>query len=71
VSEGHASQAAGTHWNPEQYSKFEGDRLRPALELLTRVRVEHPQLVYDLVSRPGGGGQGFNLSDGLSITLRP
>jgi len=35
-------------WNPEQYLKFEQPRLRPALDLLTRVTLEAPRTVYDL-----------------------
>jgi trans-aconitate 2-methyltransferase len=35
-------------WNPSQYLKFEQPRLRPALELLARVPVEAPRVVYDL-----------------------
>lgn len=35
-------------WNPSQYLKFSQPRLRPALELLARVALESPALVYDL-----------------------
>lgn len=35
-------------WNPSQYLKFEQPRLRPALELLARVSIEAPRVVYDL-----------------------
>ena len=42
----HAGEIAGTHWEPEQYLKFGGQRLRPALELIERVA---------LSSREGGG----------------
>lgn len=35
-------------WNPEQYLKFAGLRLQPALELLDRVSVESPHLICDL-----------------------
>jgi trans-aconitate 2-methyltransferase len=35
-------------WNPSQYLKFEQPRLRPALELLARVPLESPRVVYDL-----------------------
>lgn len=37
-----------TSWNPDQYRKFGGHRLRPALELLQRVPLESPAAVYDL-----------------------
>ena len=35
-------------WNPEQYLKFAGPRLRPALDLLNRVETAEPRLVCDL-----------------------
>jgi trans-aconitate 2-methyltransferase len=39
---------APASWNPAQYSKFAHPRLRPALELLARVELDAPALVYDL-----------------------
>lgn len=47
-SQYHQRQAAGTHWDPQQYLKFSDQRLRPALELLDRVPLEAPRLIYDL-----------------------
>jgi trans-aconitate 2-methyltransferase len=44
----HQGRIAGTQWNPDLYLKFSGQRLRPALELLDRVPVESPELIYDL-----------------------
>ena len=35
-------------WNPSQYLKFAAPRLRPALDLLARVDLDAPRLVYDL-----------------------
>jgi len=35
-------------WDPVQYLKFSQPRLRPALELLARVPLEAPRVVYDL-----------------------
>ncbi|HEY6452720.1 MAG TPA: methyltransferase domain-containing protein [Steroidobacteraceae bacterium] len=35
-------------WNPAQYLKFAQPRLRPALELLARIDLESPAVVYDL-----------------------
>lgn len=35
-------------WNPDQYLKFAQPRLRPALDLLGRIRLERPQRIYDL-----------------------
>ncbi|MEZ4869523.1 MAG: methyltransferase domain-containing protein [Caldilineaceae bacterium] len=44
----HRGEIAGTHWDPNQYLKFSDHRLRPALELLDRVPLEAPQVIYDL-----------------------
>ena len=44
----HQSQVAGTHWDPNQYLKFTDHRLRPALELLRRVPLMSPNVIYDL-----------------------
>lgn len=35
-------------WNPAQYLKFGGARLRPAVDLLSRVALEAPRSAYDL-----------------------
>ena len=40
--------AAKFSWNPEQYLKFGDHRLRPAMDLLGRIDLESPGLVYDL-----------------------
>lgn len=40
-------------WDPEQYLKFHGPRIRPALELLARIEVDNPDTVYDLGCGPG------------------
>jgi trans-aconitate 2-methyltransferase len=44
----HQGQMAGTRWDPGLYLKFSDHRLRPALELLDRVPLEFPAVVYDL-----------------------
>lgn len=44
----HQGRIAGTRWEPGQYLKFEDHRLRPALELLGRVSLKSPRLIYDL-----------------------
>jgi trans-aconitate 2-methyltransferase len=44
----HQGQIAGTHWDPNQYSRFADHRLRPALELLGRVPIQSPHVIYDL-----------------------
>ena len=35
-------------WNPTQYLRFEGERLRPALDLLARVPLASPRTIIDL-----------------------
>ena len=40
-------------WNPELYRRFEDERTRPARELLARVALDRPKLVYDLGCGPG------------------
>lgn len=35
-------------WDPGQYLKFAGPRLRPALDLLARIQLETPAVVFDL-----------------------
>src|SRR5687768_16870263 len=44
----HQGRVAGTRWDPAQYAKFADQRLRPALELLERVPLAAPAVVYDL-----------------------
>ena len=38
----------GTTWDPGQYERFAAPRLRPGLELLSRIPVESPKRVVDL-----------------------
>jgi len=40
-------------WDPAQYLKFAGPRLRPALDLLQRIDIEAPATVYDLGAGAG------------------
>ncbi len=40
-------------WDPKAYLAFGEERTRPACELLTRIRVEHPMRVVDLGCGPG------------------
>ena len=47
-SKPHQGVVAGSHWDPNQYLKFADHRLRPALELLERVPLTGPRVIYDL-----------------------
>ena len=49
----HQGQIAGTSWDPNQYRKFSDHRLRPALELLGRIPLQSPNVIYDLGCGPG------------------
>ena len=44
----HQGEVAGTSWAPDQYLKFSEHRLRPALELLDRIPLAEPNVIYDL-----------------------
>lgn len=35
-------------WDPEQYSQFERERLRPAMDLFSQIHHKDPRLVYDI-----------------------
>ncbi len=48
ASESGAKQKTDTRWSPVQYQKFSDHRLRPALELLSRVPLEAPKVTFDL-----------------------
>ncbi|HEX5453368.1 MAG TPA: methyltransferase domain-containing protein [Stellaceae bacterium] len=40
-------------WDPTQYLKFAGPRLRPAIDLLQHIEAEAPKIVYDLGAGAG------------------
>ena len=48
MSNSHDGEFACTNWDPGLYCEFSDHRLRPGLELLSRVRVSSPSVVYDL-----------------------
>ena len=40
-------------WDPGQYGRFEAERLRPAIDLIDRVRLDAPATIHDLGCGPG------------------
>lgn len=44
----HQRDVAGRRWDPDRYTQFSDHRLRPAIELLDRVPLAAPKLIYDL-----------------------
>lgn len=44
----HQRDLAGETWDPGQYLKFADHRLRPALDLMGRIPLERPRVIYDL-----------------------
>jgi trans-aconitate 2-methyltransferase len=44
----HQRDIAGESWDPGQYLKFADHRMRPALDLMGRIPLEHPDFIYDL-----------------------
>lgn len=48
-------------WDPAQYLKFTGHRLRPAIDLLNRIDVANPAEVYDLGAGAGNVTRGCTL----------
>jgi trans-aconitate 2-methyltransferase len=40
-------------WDPSQYSKFADHRLQPAVDLLNRINLDSPKIVYDLGAGTG------------------
>lgn len=40
-------------WDPVQYAKFADHRLRPAIDLLNRIALESPSVIYDLGAGTG------------------
>ena len=46
-------ESSSTRWDPKLYRKFSDQRLRPALELLERIPLGAPKVIYDLGCGPG------------------
>jgi trans-aconitate 2-methyltransferase len=42
-----------TDWNPDRYLDFAEERARPALDLIARIPLRRPRLIYDLGCGPG------------------
>lgn len=48
---------ARSDWNPTLYMKFEGERMRAARDLLSRVPLASTRIVYDLGCGPGNSAE--------------
>ena len=44
-----------TTWNPAQYLRFGNERLQPAIDLIGRIPLESPGVIYDLGCGTGSG----------------
>ena len=44
-----------TTWNPAQYLRFGNERLQPAIDLIGRIPLESPSVIYDLGCGTGSG----------------
>ena len=44
-----------TTWNPAQYLRFGNERLQPAIDLIGRIPLESPRVIYDLGCGTGSG----------------
>ena len=44
-----------TTWNPSQYLRFGNERLQPVIDLIGRIPLESPQVIYDLGCGTGSG----------------
>lgn len=44
-----------TAWNPAQYLRFGNERLQPAIDLIGRIPLESPSIIYDLGCGTGSG----------------
>jgi trans-aconitate 2-methyltransferase len=58
---GQAGPRGATRWDPGQYLKFQGQRLRPSLDLLAQVPLTAPNVVYDVGC--GAGEQARMMAD--------
>ena len=44
-----------TNWNPSQYLRFGNERLQPVIDLIGRIPLESPGVIYDLGCGTGSG----------------
>jgi trans-aconitate 2-methyltransferase len=44
-------------WNPQQYLKFKNERTQPSVDLVARIRVDHPGTILDIGCGPGNSTQ--------------
>ncbi len=44
-------------WDPQQYLKFKNERTQPSVDLVARVRIDHPNTIIDIGCGPGNSTQ--------------
>lgn len=42
-----------TDWNPQAYLKYKDERLQPAIDLISRIDLQHPSRILDIGCGPG------------------
>jgi trans-aconitate 2-methyltransferase len=45
------------NWNPEQYLKFKNERTQPSIDLVSKIKIDHPKSIIDIGCGPGNSTQ--------------
>jgi trans-aconitate 2-methyltransferase len=45
------------HWNPGQYLKFRNERTQPAIDLISKIKMDNPRSIIDIGCGPGNSTQ--------------
>jgi trans-aconitate 2-methyltransferase len=46
-----------TDWNPSLYLKFDKERTQPSIDLVSRIKIDHPSRIIDIGCGPGNSTQ--------------
>ena len=44
-------------WNPDLYLKFDRERTQPSIDLVSRIKIDHPSGIIDIGCGPGNSTQ--------------